>query len=75
MDLMKKYIFSLLFIGVSLFASVDYSSASTEELLAMMGYVPTKNIQAFRQELNQRLSTMSIKEKKIYKQNIKKMKR
>jgi len=72
---MKKYIFSLLFIGVSLFAGVDYSTLSTQELLAMMGYVPAKNLQAFKQELNQRLNSMSKQEKKIYKQNLRKMKK
>lgn len=72
---MKKYIFSLLFVGVSLFASVDYSTLSTQELLAMMGYVPAKKLQSFKQELNQRLNSMSKQEKKIYKQNLRKMKK
>ncbi len=70
---MKKAIFGFLLVGVSLFASVDYSTLSTQELLAMMGYVPTKNLQSFKQELNQRLNLMSTQEKKIYKKNLKKM--
>lgn len=45
---------------------------STEELLAMMGYVPPKNKVAFESELKQRVATMSKKEKMIYIKNLKK---
>jgi len=72
---MKKVIFCLLLVSASLFASVDYSSLSTQELLVMMGYVPTKNLKSFKQELNQRLNSMSMQEKKIYEKNLKKMKK
>lgn len=73
---MKKIVFGLLFmVAIALAAKVDYSSMSTEELLAMMGYIPAKNINSFRQELNNRLQTMSPKEKKIYKKNLRKMKK
>ncbi len=73
---MKKILFILLFlVTIVLAAKVDYSSMSTEELLAMMGYVPTKNINSFKQELNQRLVNMSPKEKKIYKENLRKIKK
>jgi hypothetical protein len=72
---MKRFIFCFLLISASLFASVDYSTLSTQELLAMMGYVPAKNLQSFKQELNQRLNSMNKQEKKIYKQNLRKMKK
>ena len=72
---MKKVIFCFLLVSASLFASVDYSSLSTQELLVMMGYVPTKNLKSFKQELSQRLNSMSKHEKKIYEKNLKKMKK
>jgi hypothetical protein len=65
--------FVLIFILIStLFAKVDYSVMSTEELLAMMGYVPAKNEKAFKNELSKRVQSMSAKEKKIYLKNLKK---
>ncbi|NOX15800.1 MAG: DUF1104 domain-containing protein [Epsilonproteobacteria bacterium] len=71
---MRKILFVLFFIvSLAIAAKVDYSSMSTQELLAMIGYVPTKNITTFNQEIDKRLATMSVKEKKIYKKNIRKM--
>ncbi|MCF6172324.1 MAG: DUF1104 domain-containing protein [Campylobacteraceae bacterium] len=73
---MRKILFLLFFtVSLTFGAKVDYSSMSTEELLAMIGYVPAKNITSFKQEINRRLPTMSIKEKNIYKKNIRKMKK
>ncbi len=63
-----------LFLAMTLFAKVDYSSMSTEELLAMIGFVPAKNEKAFKKELSNRVGTMSQKEKKIYLKNRKKLK-
>jgi len=68
---MIKIIYFLILTS-TLFAKVDYSSMSTEELLVMMGYVPAKNKIAFENELKQRVATMSKKEKLIYIKNLKK---
>jgi len=71
---MKTLLFVFILIS-TLFAKVDYSVMSTEELLAMMGYVPVKNEKAFKRELDKRVDMMSKKEKKIYIKNLKKSKK
>ncbi len=68
---MRSIVFVFLML-TALFAKVDYSVMSTEELLAMMGYVPAKNEKAFKTELEKRVGSMSKKEKKIYLKNLKK---
>lgn len=70
---MKKIVFTLAFIAVSLFAKVDFSEMSTEELLAMIGYVKPANQKSFQQELEMRYPKMSKKEKSIYIKNLKKI--
>ncbi|MDX1808541.1 MAG: DUF1104 domain-containing protein [Sulfurospirillaceae bacterium] len=72
---MKKVLFSLLILFSTLFAAVDYTVMSTEELMAMVGYVPPENQKAFLKEINARIRSMSEKEKKIYKQNIEKLRK
>lgn len=72
---MKKILFSLMFITVSLFAKVDFSEMSTEELLAMIGYVKPANQKSFKQELDARYPKMNDKEKNIYLKNLKKQKK
>jgi len=72
---MKKILFSLMFITVSLFAKVDFSEMSTEELLAMIGYVKPANQKSFKKELDIRYPKMSDKEKSIYIKNLKKLKK
>ena len=72
---MKKIIFSLLFLVVSIFAKTDFSKMSTEELLTMMGYEKPKNQKSFQKELEARYPKMSPKEKSIYAKNLKKLKR
>lgn len=67
-----KYIISLIFLTVTLFAKVDFSEMSTEELLAMIGYVKPANEKQFKKELQLRYPNMSAKEKSIYVQKIKK---
>jgi len=73
---MKKLlaIFILSFFISPLFAE-DYSEMSTQELIEIMGYVEKKNISKFKRELNQRVPTMSAKEKTKYKANLEKMKK
>ncbi len=70
---MKKVFCCLLIFSMALFAKVDYSVVSTEELMAMIGYVPAENQSAFLQEVNARIRTLSAKDKKVYQQDIKKL--
>jgi len=71
---MKK-IFMILVLLISMaFAKVDYSEMSTEELLAMMGYVTSQNQKVLSKELQARYPSMSAKEKKMYEQNLQKLK-
>ncbi len=67
---MKKIIFSLVFLVVSLLAKTDFSEMSTEELLAMMGYVNPKNQKSFQKELELRYPKMSENERIIYIKNL-----
>lgn len=69
---MKKVIFSLIFLIVSLVAKTDFSEMSTEELVAMIGYVKQENQEKFKKELEFRYPKMSEKEKKIYIEKMKK---
>lgn len=69
----KSLIIILLFIS-SLFAE-NFSEMSTQELIAIMGYVKPQNQKAFDRELKSRVSTMSDKEKKRYKENLKRLKK
>lgn len=72
---MKRIITFLIltFLTLPLFA-VDYSEMSTQELIAIMGYVEKKNLKKFKRELKTRVPTMSASEKAKYQQNLKKMK-
>jgi len=73
---MKKLL-TILFIVLftsSLFAE-DFSEMSTQELIAIMGYVKPSNLPKFKRELRSRVNSMSQKEKKKYKKNLPKMKR
>lgn len=72
---MKKVIFSLVFLVVSLVAKTDFSEMSTEELLAMIGYVKPTNQKSFQKELELRYPMMSKKEKNIYIKNMGKKKK
>jgi len=71
---MKKILFSLMLIIVSLYAKADFSEMSTEELLAMIGYVKPAHQKSFKRELDARYPSMSSKDKKIYIRNLKKLK-
>lgn len=70
---MKKCLLLILFISSFVFAKVDYSEMSTQELIAIMGYVKAENKAKFKRELNSRVPTMSQKEKKEYQKNLKKL--
>ena len=55
--------------------AVDYSEMSTQELIAIMGYVEKKNENKFKNELKQRVPTMSSNEKTKYQNNLEKLKK
>ena len=65
--------FLLFFLSLSLYG-VDYTEMSTEELIAIMGYVKKPEKDKFLKELNARVDTMTPKEKKEYQKNLKKLK-
>ncbi|OUR69594.1 hypothetical protein A9Q76_09245 [Arcobacter sp. 31_11_sub10_T18] len=71
-----KQLFKLIFVIIftsTLFAE-DFSEMSTQELIAIMGYVKPANLPKFKSELRSRVSSMSSNEKKKYKKNLSKMK-
>lgn len=70
---MKKMLLIISFAITLVFAKVDYSEMSTQELIAIMGYVEPKNKRDFIRELNSRVPTMSNAEKKRYQNNLKKL--
>ena len=70
---MKKIVLLILLYLTSLFAE-NFSNMSTQELIAIIGYVKPANQKEFKKELRSRISTMSAKEKKRYKNNLKRIK-
>lgn len=72
---MKKIalIFLLLFTFV-LAKQEDYSEMSTQELIAIIGYVKDENKAQFIKELNSRIPTMTPEEKAQFEQSIEELK-
>lgn len=70
---MKKILLIISFALTLVFAKVDYSEMSTQELIAIMGYVEPQNKRDFIRELRSRVPTMSNSEKKRYQNNLKKL--
>ena len=72
---MKKIslIFLLLF-NFTFAKQEDYSEMSTQELIAIIGYVKDENKAQFIKELNLRIPTMTQDEKVQFEQNIKELK-
>lgn len=66
---MKKVLFSCLLLVSLLFAKTDFSEMSTEELIALIGYVDQKAEERFYQELDKRAATMSKEEKSLYEED------
>ena len=72
---MKKIAIIFLLLFTFLFAKhEDYSEMSTQELIAIIGYVKDENKAQFIKELNLRISTMTQDEKVQFEQNIKELK-
>lgn len=66
----KFFLVLSLVISIS-YAKEDYSEMSTEELIAIMGYIKQKNQKEFKKELQQRVPTMNSREREFYERNLK----
>ena len=69
---MRKF-FALLILAIFLFANSNYSEMSTQELMAMLGFVVDKKDETkLLKELDSRLSSMTREQKNKYLEYIKK---
>jgi hypothetical protein len=69
---MRKF-FALLILAIFLFANSNYSEMSTQELMAMLGFVVDKKDETkLLKELDSRLSSMTKEQKSKYLEYIKK---
>jgi hypothetical protein len=71
--LMKTLLLAGLFVGF-LNAGENFSEMSTQELIAIMGYVRPSEAKAFERELKSRVDSMSKTEKAKYEKNLPKLK-
>jgi len=72
---MKKIALIFLLLFTFVFAKQeDYSEMSTQELIAIIGYVKEENKVQFIKELNSRIPTMTQEEKLQFEQNIEELK-
>ena len=67
---MKKNALICLLLFSFVFAKEDYSEMSTQELIAIIGYVKEDNKDSFLKELNSRISNMSDAEKELYEKTV-----
>ena len=68
---MKKiFVILCILLFTSLVFAENFSEMSTQELIAIMGYVKKPNNTKFQKELKNRISTMNEKEKKQYIKNL-----
>lgn len=68
---MRSIFLGILLLTVSLFAAgADFSEMSTQELLAIMGYVPKNDEKALHNELRSRVPSMSKREKDLYQKQL-----
>lgn len=72
---MKKITLVFLLLFTFVFAKQeDYSEMSTQELIAIIGYVKDENKAQFIKELNSRIPTMTQEEKAQFEQSIEELK-
>jgi hypothetical protein len=69
-----KTLLITLLLSASLNAGENFSEMSTQELIAIMGYVKANEKSDFKKELKSRVPTMSANEKVKYQKNIQKLK-
>ena len=67
---MKKIALICLLLFSFVFAKEDYSEMSTQELIAIIGYVKEDNKDSFLKELNSRISNMSDAENELYEKTV-----
>ena len=65
--------FFILLLSTSLYAKENFSEMSTQELIAIMGYVKANESAEFKAELKRRVPTMTPTEKEKYKKNSNKL--
>jgi len=66
---MKKILFACLFSLTLLCAKADFSEMSTEELIALIGYVDQSIEAHFYKELDRRVAQMSEGQKALYEED------
>ncbi|WP_333802993.1 DUF1104 domain-containing protein [Sulfurospirillum sp.] len=66
---MLKILFACLIILTTLYAKADFSEMSTEELIALIGYIDQDKETFLYQELDKRLETMSEEQKALYEED------
>ncbi len=72
---MKKIALIFLLLFTFIFAKQEnYSEMSTQELIAIVGYVKEENKVQFFKELNSRIPKMTEQEKAQYEQNLQELK-
>ena len=69
----KTFFLTLIFTGL-LYAGENFSEMSTQELIAIMGYVKKSDESKFKQELKTRIPSMTSDEKAKYEKNVLKLK-
>lgn len=69
---MKKLFLSL-FLFITFLYAENYSEMSTQELIAIMGYVKEENKKDFERELKTRVESMTKAEQKQYLDNLKRL--
>jgi len=74
MKIVNKILFIALLFSSTLFAGENFSEMSTQELIAIMGYVKPHEKSKFEKELQSRLPNMSPTEKAKYEKNLQKVK-
>lgn len=74
MKTVNKILFVALLFTSTLFAGENFSEMSTQELIAIMGYVKPHEKSKFEKELKSRVPNMSTTEKAKYKKNLQKVK-
>lgn len=63
---MKKIALIFILLVSFLYAKADFSEMSTEELVALIGYVDATKEERFYQELDKRVPQMNEEQKAIY---------
>lgn len=66
---MRKILFACLLLLSTLWAKADFSEMSTEELIALIGYVDPSKEERLYEELDTRFDQMSEAQKALYEED------